>query len=186
MVEIAEIVEEDSAVAMKERGNAAFKNGEYAPACDLYTAAFEATSVNDSELRAVCLYNRACCRFHLSEFEASLSDCASALDYKPNYAKALLRRALAYEKLEKYADAVEDMEKLFEHENSYRTSHAKDYARILSERDKMFESEKSKMMKDLKSVGNSLLGHFGMSVDDFNFKQDPSTGNYSVSFSNKK
>lgn len=34
----------------------------------------------------------------------------------------------------------------------------------------------------LKDLGNSLLGHFGMSLDNFKAVQDPGTGSYSVQF----
>lgn len=34
----------------------------------------------------------------------------------------------------------------------------------------------------LKDMGNSLLGRFGMSVDNFKAVKDPNTGSYSVSF----
>ncbi|KAG2245422.1 hypothetical protein Bca52824_092733 [Brassica carinata] len=36
----------------------------------------------------------------------------------------------------------------------------------------------------LKEVGNSILGRFGMSVDDFKAVKDPNTGSYSLSFQN--
>lgn len=34
----------------------------------------------------------------------------------------------------------------------------------------------------LKGLGNSLLGHFGMSLDNFKAVQDPVTGSYSLSY----
>jgi hypothetical protein len=34
----------------------------------------------------------------------------------------------------------------------------------------------------LKELGNSLLGTFGMSLDNFKAVKDPSSGSYSISF----
>lgn len=34
----------------------------------------------------------------------------------------------------------------------------------------------------LKDMGNSILGRFGMNVDNFKAVKDPNTGSYSISF----
>lgn len=37
----------------------------------------------------------------------------------------------------------------------------------------------------LKDLGNSILGRFGMSLDNFKAVQDPATGSYSISYQNQ-
>lgn len=44
------------------------------------------------------------------------------------------------------------------------------------------EKLKEETMEQLKGLGNSVLGMFGMSLDNFEAKKDPSTGSYSISF----
>jgi hypothetical protein len=45
------------------------------------------------------------------------------------------------------------------------------------------EKMKEEMLGKLKDLGNSVLGHFGLSVDNFKAVQDPKTGGYSINFS---
>ncbi|KAF2310189.1 hypothetical protein GH714_007119 [Hevea brasiliensis] len=44
------------------------------------------------------------------------------------------------------------------------------------------EKMKEEMIGKLKELGNSVLGRFGMSVDNFKAVKDPNTGSYSISF----
>jgi hypothetical protein len=41
-------------------------------------------------------------------------------------------------------------------------------------------------MDKLKDLGNSMFGNFGLPMDNFNAKQDPNTGLYSISFDQGK
>ncbi len=44
------------------------------------------------------------------------------------------------------------------------------------------EALKAEMMDTLKGFGNSILGKFGLSLDNFKAEQDPATGSYSIQF----
>lgn len=42
--------------------------------------------------------------------------------------------------------------------------------------------QKEEVMGKLKDMGNSILGKFGMSLNNFKSVQDPNTGSYSISY----
>ncbi|KAG4302830.1 hypothetical protein PCK1_000990, partial [Pneumocystis canis] len=44
------------------------------------------------------------------------------------------------------------------------------------------EKEKAQALNQLKNLGNTILGKFGLSMDNFKITQDPQTKGYSVSF----
>ena len=44
------------------------------------------------------------------------------------------------------------------------------------------EKQKDEMIGKLKDLGNSVLGRFGISLDNFKAVQDPNTGSYSISY----
>ncbi|KAK9275350.1 hypothetical protein L1049_022614 [Liquidambar formosana] len=95
--------------------------------------------------------------------------------------KALLKRGEAHEKLEHFEEAITDMKKNLE------LDPLNDQAKRAILRLEPLASERRERMKEemigkLKEMGNSVLGRFGMSVENSKAIKDPNTGSYSISF----
>ncbi|RLN90114.1 hypothetical protein BBJ28_00010121 [Nothophytophthora sp. Chile5] len=100
----------NAAELLKERGNDAFKSAAFEKAIELYGEAIEASSDKPGAALALsCYNNRAACNQQLSNFSAVIRDCTHVLEFDEKNQKALLRRALAYEGLERYRLALQDI-----------------------------------------------------------------------------
>ncbi|XP_038988523.1 LOW QUALITY PROTEIN: tetratricopeptide repeat protein 1-like, partial [Phoenix dactylifera] len=167
---------------VKEEGNKLFKAGKYEDALLQYELALQiASEVPSSEVCSICHANRAACFLKLEKFNDTIKECTKALELNPLYIKALVRRAEANEKLEHYEEAIADWKKIVGLDTS------NDQARRSIRRLEPIAAEKREKMKEemigkLKEMGNSILGHFGMSVDNFKAVKDPNTGSYSIQF----
>ncbi|CAL9227468.1 unnamed protein product [Arabidopsis halleri] len=169
----------------KVEGNKLFVNGLYEEALSKYACALELVQEfpESIELRSICHLNRGVCFLKLGKCEETIKECTKALELNPTYTKALVRRAEAHEKLEHFEDAVTDLKKILELDPS------NDQAKKGIRRLEPLAAEKREKMKEeaitkLKEMGNSILGRFGMSVDNFKAVKDPNTGSYSLSFQN--
>jgi len=91
----------------KEKGNLAFKNGDWDEACECYTRAIQQTK-EDTPEKAVYYKNRAAVHLKKGEYTDARDDCTSALDIIVNDPKALFRRCQALEALEKFEEAYRD------------------------------------------------------------------------------
>ena len=127
--------------------------------------------------------NRAACLSHLHRYEEAISDCNVAILLNPKYTKAYLRRAVAYEETERIEDALVDAKEALALDPT-NSSTKKTVARLQKLEDERLEKLKDETMGKLKELGNSILGNFGLSVDNFKAVQDPNTGSYSISFDN--
>ncbi|KAL3835311.1 hypothetical protein ACJIZ3_010047 [Penstemon smallii] len=169
----------------KLEGNTLFKDGFYDEALVKYELALQLAPHGPSsvEIRSILHANCAACFSKLGKFEETTKECTKALELNPTYIKVLLRRAEAHEKLDKYEEAIADMTKILELDQShYQARRA--IIRLKPLADEKREKMKEEMIGKLKEMGNSILGHFGMSVDNFKAVKDPTTGSYSVSFQN--
>jgi len=127
--------------------------------------------------------NRAACLSHLLRYEDAISDCNVAILLNPKYTKAYLRRSSAYEATERVEDALLDAKEALALDPT-NSSTKKTVARLQKLEDARLEKLKEETMGKLKDLGNSILGNFGLSVDNFKAVQDPNTGSYSISFDN--
>jgi tetratricopeptide (TPR) repeat protein len=82
------------------------------------------------------------------------------------------------------AQALEDLKKIQELDASYPKIAPR--VAVLSKKvDEKNEKLKDEALGKLKDLGNTILGNFGMSLDDFKMQQDPSTGSWSINMGNK-
>ncbi|XP_024025700.1 tetratricopeptide repeat protein 1 [Morus notabilis] len=167
----------------KLEGNKLYGNGQFEEALSQYELAlYLAPDMPSSvEIRSTCHSNRAICYLKLGKYEDTVKECTKALELNPSYIKALLRRAEAREKLENFEEAIADMKKSLELD-PLNDQAKKSIRRLEPLAEQKREKMKEEMIGKLKEMGNSLLGRFGMSVDNFKAVKDPNTGSYSVSF----
>ncbi|XP_069076655.1 sperm-associated antigen 1 [Pleurodeles waltl] len=100
-----------SAAALKNQGNELFKHGQFGEAETKYSAAIdslESTGAGIPEELSILYSNRAACYLKDGNCGSCINDCTRALELQPFSIKPLLRRAMAYESVEKYRQAYVD------------------------------------------------------------------------------
>lgn len=129
--------------------------------------------------------NRAATLLHTGRLEECIDDCDISILYNPKYAKAYSRRSTAHERNGDTEQALGDLRRALELEPS-NVSYRKNCARLQKVEEERLEKLKEETMGKLKDLGNSILGNFGLSLDNFQAVQDPKTGGYSISFNQNK
>ncbi|KAM6298539.1 mitochondrial import receptor subunit TOM34 [Aegotheles albertisi] len=112
--------------ALRRAGNEEFRRGQYGPAAALYTRALElleAAGEAAAAERSALLANRAACHLKNGACSLCVADCSGALDLVPFGLKPLLRRAAAYEALERYALAYVDYKTALQVDCSVQAAH---------------------------------------------------------------
>ena len=182
---------QEKAEALKAEGNALFGQRLFDEAANKYTEAISMAPHNHPST-AVYYANLAAAEMQKAPLDESVSGrkariteaaraCSSAIEIDPSYIKGYMRRSAALEQLDDLDNALGDAKKVLELDpsNDWAKGVVKKLEPIVAER---HERLKNEMMGKLKDLGNSLLGHFGLSVDNFKAEKDPSTGSYSIKF----
>eukprot|EP00588_Corethron_pennatum_P009897 CAMPEP_0194265732 /NCGR_PEP_ID=MMETSP0169-20130528/865_1 /TAXON_ID=218684 /ORGANISM="Corethron pennatum, Strain L29A3" /LENGTH=319 /DNA_ID=CAMNT_0039006257 /DNA_START=93 /DNA_END=1052 /DNA_ORIENTATION=- len=95
--------------SLKEKGDQAYKNAQFEEAITHYSKCLDALGEKTSPLAIKCLGNRAACYKQISHFDGTVEDCTYVLEVDPENVKALVRRAQAFEAVERYRFALQDV-----------------------------------------------------------------------------
>jgi tetratricopeptide (TPR) repeat protein len=171
----------EESTRLKEEGNEQFKKGDYVEAENSYSQALQMCPACFQKDRSVLFSNRAAARMKQDKKEMAIGDCSRAIQLNPSYIRAILRRAELYEKTDKLDEALEDYKSILEKDPSvYQAREA--CMRLPKQIEERNERLKEEMLGKLKDLGNLVLRPFGLSTENFQIKQDSSTGSYSINF----
>ncbi|XP_047411695.1 tetratricopeptide repeat protein 1 isoform X2 [Sciurus carolinensis] len=171
----------EESTRLKEEGNEQFKKGDYIEAESSYSRALQMCPSCFQKDRSILFSNRAAARMKQDKKEMAISDCSKAIQLNPSYIRALLRRAELYEKTDKLDEALEDYKSILEKDPSIHQAREA-CMRLPKQIEERNERLKEEMLGKLKDLGNLVLRPFGLSTENFQIKQDSSTGSYSINF----
>ncbi|XP_014641622.1 PREDICTED: tetratricopeptide repeat protein 1 [Ceratotherium simum simum] len=171
----------EESTKLKEEGNEQFKKGDYIEAESSYSQALQMCPSCFQKDRSILFSNRAAARMKQDKKEMAISDCSKAIKLNPNYVRAILRRAELYEKTDKLDEALEDYKSILEKDPSVHQAREA-CMRLPKQIEERNEKLKEEMLGKLKDLGNLVLRPFGLSTENFQIKQDSSTGSYSINF----
>jgi len=172
----------------KAKGNNLFASGKFEEAIEAYEEALFVCPEVKVEERAIYWGNIGACHIRMESYKKAVHACSESLKLHSTYSKSLLRRAQANERLNTFSsltDALEDYTALQKQDGlseHTRIECAKAVRRLPPLIEQRKEKEKDEMMGNLKNLGNTILGKFGLSTDNFKMQQDPVTGSYNVNF----
>ncbi|XP_059194522.1 sperm-associated antigen 1 [Centropristis striata] len=111
---------------LKNEGNLLFKNGQFADALEKYSQAIQGytdSGLDSPEDLCILYSNRAACYLKDGNSQECIQDCTRALELQSFSLKPLLRRAMAYESLERYSKAYVDYKTVLQIDISVQAAH---------------------------------------------------------------
>ncbi|CAK6949314.1 sperm-associated antigen 1A [Scomber scombrus] len=110
----------------KNEGNHLFKHGQFGDALEKYSQAIDGCAeagIDSPEDLCILYSNRAACYLKDGSSAECIQDCTKALELQPYSLKALLRRAMAYESLERYRKAYVDYKTVLQLDTGVQAAH---------------------------------------------------------------
>ncbi|TEB39180.1 hypothetical protein FA13DRAFT_1751637 [Coprinellus micaceus] len=137
-------------------------------------------------LRSMLHANIGACQIKFGKHKEAVEACTQALKDDPTYIKALQRRAASNEILDTWSSlsaAEEDYNTLLTllQPASQKLDVESKLRNLKPRLDIAQKRETSEMLDKLKGLGNTLLGNFGLSTDNFKFEPN-GQGGYSMNF----
>jgi tetratricopeptide (TPR) repeat protein len=173
----------EAAEGFKCQGNTLYGAHSYEEALEQYEEATAAAPADAHQQLAIYWANAAACHLQLDRAADCVLACSKALTFNPQYAKAAMRRSTAYEQLDELDKALKDAQQVLELKPGDVSATAA-VKRLQPLVDARTEKLKEETLGKLKDLGNTLLGKFGLSLDNFAAEKDPNTGSYSIKFNN--
>ena len=102
---------------MKDEASAIFKEGKYADAIEKFNKCMEIDEFHAAYNSAILL-NIAIAYGKLGKNKEAMTALNKAIKYKPNYAKALVKRGEVNIILEEYNDAIRDFSEASDHDST--------------------------------------------------------------------
>ncbi|XP_071378217.1 sperm-associated antigen 1A [Centroberyx affinis] len=111
---------------LKNEGNHLFKHGQFGDAVEKYSQAIDGCTdagIDSPEDLGILHSNRAACYLKDGNSADCIQDCTRALELQPYSLKPLLRRAMAYESLERYRKAYVDYKTVLQIDTGVQAAH---------------------------------------------------------------
>ncbi|KAI3383938.1 hypothetical protein SNEBB_006847 [Seison nebaliae] len=167
------------AVEMKEEGNSQFVQGNLNGAEVNYSYGLDICPSTDKKMISILFQNRAACFLREKKKQEALEDLNASIQFNENYIKAYLKRAKLLEEMGKLDEALADYKTVNEKDKNVRECYV-EMMRLEELIRTRNEKMKEEMMGKLKDLANTCLKPFGLSTNNFQVQQDPSSGSYSI------
>ena len=169
----------------KEAGEL-YKAQKYIEALNMYSLLLKDAKKAKLNDQLVILYcNQGICFNKLNDKEKALESFSSALKLNDKYAKALANRMLLHNAKGEYIEAYDDFKRLKEIDQILFSNYSYMEGELCAKAEVKKKEMTDEMLGKLKEMGNSILGNFGISLD--NFKMIPNgQGGYSIQYNNQK